>query len=281
MNKQKNFLLNKKNHRWAKLLAGSVIFLLLIALLFVFSSPLKNLFFILSIPVEKAFWAAGESASDYLSSLSQIGQLKKENSNLRRENQRLLSQITLFQAAIAESEARITVSNICEDKGFEFKMAGVIGSDGDDEITLDKGQADGVFEGMPVINQHGVLFGKIFKAYKNFSTVMLISNKNCFVSVEVLEVQEDESDVKTAGMVKGIGGLEIFLDLVLVDDTLNNGDVLVTSSLEGSFPKNLLVGRVQSIEKKDQNPHQQAKVQPFFDISSDNLFVITNYKRQL
>jgi len=72
--------------------------------------------------------------------------------------------------------------------------------------------------------------------------------------------------------------LDVVLDLVPVDDALNEGDILVTSSLEGTFPKGLLVGRITKVEKNDQSPHQRAQVQPFFNITADNLFVITNYK---
>ena len=80
------------------------------------------------------------------------------------------------------------------------------------------------------------------------------------------------------GVVKGTGKLGVYLDLVPIDDTINSGDTLVISSLENIFPKDLLVGTIGSVQKNDQNPHQQASVQPFLNPSIDNLFVITNYK---
>jgi len=54
----------------------------------------------------------------------------------------------------------------------------------------------------------------------------------------------------------------------------------VTSALDKSFPKDLLVAKINTIQKNDQKPFQQANVSLFFDIkTADNLFVITNYKR--
>jgi rod shape-determining protein MreC len=141
-------------------------------------------------------------------------------------------------------------------------------------LSINKGSADGVAEDMPVISQQGALFGKVFKVYKNYSQVMLISSKNSVINVKI-QRQETEID----GVIKGQGGLAIYMDLVPIDETINQGDIIVTSALEGTFPKDILVGTVIKVEKNDQNPHQSAQVQPFLGASTDNLFVITNYKR--
>ena len=37
---------------------------------------------------------------------------------------------------------------------------------------------------------------------------------------------------------------------------------------------------ITKVQKNDQNPHQQASVQPFLSQQIDNLFVILNYKQQ-
>ena len=47
------------------------------------------------------------------------------------------------------------------------------------------------------------------------------------------------------------------------------------------FPKDLLAAKIDQVQKNDQNPFQQAKINLYFDIRSvDNLFVITNYKQE-
>ena len=68
--------------------------------------------------------------------------------------------------------------------------------------------------------------------------------------------------------------------VLTIDNNINEGDVLITSALEKTFPKGLLIGKVVKIQKNDQKPFQQAEVKPFFNLNGlDNLFVITNYKR--
>ena len=131
---------------------------------------------------------------------------------------------------------------------------------------------------MPVISSQKVLFGRVQKAYKNFSDVLLISSKDSAVDVKIQ--QQDSSQKTVFGVVKGGGGLSLHLDLVDVDSQLNQGDVLVTSALEGLFPANLLLGNVSSVNKSDLKPFQTASVQQFFNFSdTDNLFVIINYKK--
>ncbi len=82
------------------------------------------------------------------------------------------------------------------------------------------------------------------------------------------------------GVVKGSGGLSAYLDLIPISSTINLQDVLVTSALDKSFPRDLLVGKISQIQKNDQKPFQSASIQLFFDVKTAyNLFVITNYKR--
>ena len=108
---------------------------------------------------------------------------------------------------------------------------------------------------------------------------MLVSNKNSIVNVKVQQVLGSTTS-EIDGVIKGSGGLDAYLDLIPISSEINIGDVLVTSSIEKLFPKDLLVARITKEEKNDQKPFQQAKVDLFFDIkTTDNLFVITNYKR--
>jgi rod shape-determining protein MreC len=274
MNFSDNFSINKKNNNWARFLVGAIALLFFIAGLNFFSSGAKNMFYALSAPLQKTFWTAGESSSSFLASLVNAGNLNQQNQNLKNENQRLQAEVASLQSIVSGNQAQSAVSSACQNSGFILLMAGVIGLDNQDMMTINKGLDDGIAENMPVINKQGALFGRVFKVYKRFSEVMLISNKNSVINVKV---QRQDSEID--GIAKGRGKFDVYLDLVSIDDTINQGDVLVTSALEGIFPKDLLVGTVANIEKNDQDPHQSSQIVPFLDSSADNLFVITNYKR--
>jgi rod shape-determining protein MreC len=217
------------------------------------------------------------SSSSFFGSLFNGVSLFKENENLKQENQKLLSQVAAIQSILQGNQAQSDVSTSCQDSGFNLVMAGVSGLDGDN-ISINKGLADGISEGMPVISQQGVLFGRVLKAYKNFSQIILISNKNSIVNVKIQ--QSDPLFPEINGVVKGNGGLNAYLDLIPISSEINFGDILVTSAIDKAFPKDLLVAKIIQEEKNDQKPFQQARIDLFFDVTkSDNLFVITNYKR--
>jgi len=91
----------------------------------------------------------------------------------------------------------------------------------------------------------------------------------------------DVTQTPVYGAVKGSGNLSVYLDLVNSNSKLNENDVLVTSGLEGIFPKDLLVGKITSVSQNDLKPFQTAKVQPFYDVQNiDHLLVITNYLKK-
>lgn len=274
----KNFSINKKSKNWLKLLIGALALLFLLVVINIFVSQIKNSFYILSSPLQKTFWAAGESSSGFLGSIFKVGSLAKENENLNQQNQKLLSQIASLQSIQEGNKAQSDVSVACQNTGFKLLMVGIVGSDGQDNLSVNKGSADGILEGMPVINQQNVLFGKISKVYKNFSTVMLVSNTFSVVNVKVQ--QADPTAPEIDGVVRGSGGLTAYLDLIPIASNINPQDVLVTSAIDKSFPKDLLVARIDQKQKNDQKPFQGASVDLFFDVKAvDNLFVITNYKQ--
>lgn len=201
---------------------------------------------------------------------------------LEAENQKLISQVVSLQA-INDANAAQTISSLSsQNLGFNLRIAGVIGLDGSDMLSVNKGSVDGIAVGMPVISQQNVLFGLVAKVFKNYSEVQLISSPDSVVNVKVQQNSDDASvnQSEVDGVIKGSGNLSLYLDLVPIGTEINQGDVLITSALEKKFPKDLLVGTISHVEKNDQKPFQQAQVQPFFNLNNtDNLFIITNYKQ--
>jgi len=136
---------------------------------------------------------------------------------------------------------------------------------------INKGSEDGILEKMPVITQQKSLVGKISEVYKNFSKVMLVSNKKCAFDAKIQEKN-------ISGLVKGKGNFKILLDFVPQNEKISQEDIVITSSLGGLFPAGLLVGQIEEVKKSDIEPFQQVKIKPIFNIKEINfLFVITEY----
>lgn len=266
-------LYSQKRKNLIKILVSAVLLIVLLFLLNFFNHEVKNFFYLISSPVQKLFWQTSTNFSG------------KEVSELRQKNQELLAQLSLLEQLQKENEQLRGALNLDLQKDFKLVFSQIISKDAsEDSILIDKGGEDGISENMPVIDQQKALFGKISEVYKNFSRVSLISGKD-FASDVKIQPARSATDVAGGnkdilGVAKGRGNFSLYLDLVPKDAEIREGDVLVTSNLEGRFPKDLLVGVIDKVIKEDPKPFQTAGIKPFFDLTVvDNLFVITNFKK--
>jgi len=234
-----------------------------------FSKEIKNFFYLISSPIQKALWPVGERVSDFFETISEIKNLKRENEKLKLEIQELLAENAKLKELKKENEVLREALKIGLEKEFRLTIAEVIGKDiSQDSLIINKGSKDGISKGFPVITQQKILLGKISQVYKNFSKVMLISNKNSTFSAKI-----QEKDIE--GIVKGKGNLQLFLDLIPQNAEIGEGDDIVTISLGGIFPEGLLVGEIKEVKKSDIEPFQQAEISLFFDIKKiEKLFII-------
>lgn len=287
-----------QNNRWTikiwgqKILIGIIILLLFIGFLNVFYQQVNNIFYTVTSPLLKLFWKAGDNTSGFFGSFLNAKSLTQENNNLKQENQNLLYQVSILRENIKQDRVIKEVVQNTQKNNFKLILVETIGLDAvSDFILINKGSNDGISENMPVISSQKALYGRVFKVYDDFSKVMLLSNKNSVFDVKIFTangetpstVMENSDPTKALvyGAIKGSGNLSVYLDLVSLDAQIKEGDLLVTSGLEGIFPNGLLVGKITAKNQKDLKPFQTAEVQSFFDIkNTENLFIITNYLKK-
>ncbi len=275
-----NIYTKNKNLALRDISLGIVATLVFVGFVSVFQLPIRNSVYFISSPETKFLKEAGRNTLAFFESYFNGKGLKQENSNIKEENQNLLSHISLLQESLRQNQAGTESQEVAKANNFNVVLAGVVGLNvGDDSLLINKGLDDGISQNMPLISAQKVVYGKVLKVYKNFSEVLLISSKNSVVDVKVQRA--DVTQTPVYGAVKGSGNLSVYLDLVNSNSKLNENDVLVTSGLEGIFPKDLLVGKITSVSQNDLKPFQTAKVQPFYDVQNiDHLLVITNYLKK-
>ncbi len=264
---------------------GTAIVLLIVFLIILnltnLSKEIRNIFYLISAPIQRVFWRAGARISDFFETVKEIGDLKTERDLLKAENQKLLNELFLLEELKTVNKILRDALAIGLQKDFSLILAQTISKDPfEDVILINRGLKHGISEGMTVITQQRALVGRVVEVYKNFSKVMLISNKKSSFDVKVLSLSELNSDKKEEvhGIVKGKGNLLILLDFIPYEKEIRQGDVVRTTTLGGIFPKNLLVGQITEIKRNDIQPFQQAEIEPAFDIKKiDTLFVITNH----
>ena len=277
-----NIYLKKRNFLWQKILIKTVALFAIILFLNIFQNTIRNSFFTLSSPISKTFLQAGNNSSELFNSVTAFDSVKKENNNLKEENQELLYQISILQSSLIQSHVSAEALQNTQNDKFKILPVKVVGLNlENDSILINKGLDSGIKENMPIISSQKVIYGKVTKVYNNFSLVMLISSRGSVLDVKVLQSQNSGAiKAPVHGAIRGLGGLSFYLDLINSDSEIKEGDILTTSALEGIFPADLLVGKIKSVNKDDLKPFQTADMQPFLDIkSNDNLFLIIDYQK--
>lgn len=259
-----------------RLKIGLALFLLIVFFIVLnltpFGKNVKNFFYLVSSPVQKTFWRAGDKISDFLTGFFLAEKLNKENEGLRLKIQELSTERSFLLEFKKENEILRTALDIDLEKEFKLQISEVIGKDiFQDYILIDKGIEDGISENFPVITQQKVLIGKIKEVYNNFSKVLLISNPESSFDAKL-------SETEIFGIVKGGGNLKAFLDFIPKEKEMKKGDLVISSSLGGIFPEGLLVGEVIQVEKLDVKPFQTATIKPAFNLGEiERLFIITEF----
>lgn len=260
---------SKKRRNIGKFIIAFLVIVGILFLLNFFQQEIRYFFYSISSPIQKFLWREGDNVSDFFSSLTRTNSLKKERDELNLKNQELFAEIANLKELKNENKFLREALEIGLKKDFKLILSQVIGKDiSQDFLLIDKGSNDGITKGMPVITQQKIVVGRISEVYKNFSKVILISDKKSSFDAKI-----QEKDI--SGVVKGKGNFKIILDLIPRDKEISQGDIVVTSSLGGIFPAGILVGRVKKIEKSDVEPFQYIEISPGFEITEiEKLFVI-------
>jgi rod shape-determining protein MreC len=160
--------------------------------------------------------------------------------------------------------------------GFEKEVprpmvpAQVVGSDPSPwskTAIIDKGDRDGVYLGAPVVVPEGIV-GIVIEASQQYAKVLLLIDPNSAVDALVQKT-------RARGIVKGGGDDYCVFDYVLRKHSISVGDAVVSSGLDGVFPKGFRVGRISEIVRQNAGIFQKVSVTPYVDFEIlEEVFVI-------
>jgi rod shape-determining protein MreC len=111
----------------------------------------------------------------------------------------------------------------------------------------------GVEEGMPVLSPHGVV-GRIMRVAGTKATIRLVTDPSSGTAVLTMRG-------RVQGIVSGAGGGLLKMDYVVRSADIASDDLVLTSGLDGIFPKGIPVGIVEEVEKS-QGLVQEVAVYP-------------------
>jgi len=188
--------------------------------------------------------------------------------SVERENAELKQQLESVQVELQEQRALADrtrglqqLLDLRDRSKLKTMAAEIIASSASPDfqtLTLDKGRNYGLRTDMAVIANDGVV-GRIVVPSGRAAKVQLLIDRNAAAGALV-------ERSRAQGVAKGTGDGRLLLEFVSEAADVAVGDLVVTSGIEGIFPKGFTIGRVDVVEKTGP-AYKRITVKPAVDFS--------------
>ncbi len=188
--------------------------------------------------------------------------LEEENRRLKKGNALLTQETIKYREGYLEGTRLQKLLALKERVNYPTIAARVIARDQTSiikTILINKGTSHGLRVDLPVLSDQGVV-GRIVETSSHVSKILLLIDESSNIDALVQET-------RIQGIMQGAGSLGCSLKYVSKTETVNVGNIVISSGLSGLFPKGLLFGSVKSVDKTDSGLFQKIDVTPFVDFA--------------
>lgn len=226
-------------------------------------------------PLQRGLRNVSDPVADWLSNVTEVGELSDENKALREENEKLKEEL----ARLRESEIRfkqleelLRIEQAHPEE--EYLAANVLAKDPSnlkELVAIDRGKRDGVQKGMIVVSEGHSLVGTVTAVLENHAWVTLITDPNSAVSAMVQES-------RAQGVVTGSYDHTLSIEFVSQGAAVNEGDIVLTSAIGGHYPAGLVIGEVTAVDSTPQELFKKVAVQPLARLGHlETVLVLTSF----
>jgi rod shape-determining protein MreC len=188
---------------------------------------------------------------------------------VQEENERLKQQISALQVRLQQERSLAQQSQSLQ-KLLDLKTsselattaANVIAGGASPEfrtITIDKGTSEGIHGDMAVISPAGIV-GRVIQPSPRAAKVQLLIDRNAAAGALV-------ERTRAQGVVTGTGTDNLRMDYVSGSAEVKAGDVVVTSGIDGIYPKGFVIGQIQSVNR-GAGEYSSIVIRPAVDFSA-------------
>lgn len=204
---------------------------------------------------------------DYFTSLSSV---ERENIALKRQQASNAQMLQQAQQLAAENKQLRKLLGAAEQMGVPSIMSEILYDARDPftrKIVLNRGSQHSVALGQPVIDDIGVV-GQVTRVFPLTSEVTLLTDKDQAIPVQVVR-----SGLRSVAYGRGQSGV-LDLRFMATNADIQNGDVLVTSGIDGIYPPGLAVAKVIQVENKSSDAFARIVCQPTAGINRNRQLLI-------
>jgi rod shape-determining protein MreC len=171
--------------------------------------------------------------------------LKRENDELKAKQLQAANDLLTLESLRAENTQMRKLFEAREHVPRKSSFAEILYAGRDPfsrKVVIDKGSQQGLQGGQAVIDEIGVI-GQVTRVYPLLAEVTLLTDKDQSIPVQVVR-----NGLRAVAFGGGDGGT-LDLRFMAANADIQNGDVLVTSGIDGTYPPGLPVAKVVRIER--------------------------------
>lgn len=220
-------------------------------------------------PIQEKFYSMFNPARRFINSIRDYINLREKYAGLQAENSALRKEYSDYINIKIENDSLRKLLGIKLREDYQTVPAKVTGFYLDrwqSEIILNAGGADGVREGMGVINEDG-LVGVVIRTGNSSCSVRLINDPQSSIGARILSSRK-------LGILKGSQEGRVMLDYISGEEVVFKGDIVITSEY-GNLPGEILIGRVSRVTETGNNPYKVIEIEPFVDFKRlENVLIV-------
>jgi len=233
---------------------------------------LKKPYLLLIYPFQVLGRTVSEKIDFRISTVRELNETRQEL--LKTQIELLKYRSTFAEMEILKEENRKLqqLLQLRQNVSFQNLPARIISKDSQNlfsTIIIDKGTADGLTNGLPVIGFTGgtmALVGYILECDEIFARVRTITDPMCQVGVSILGSAD-------TGILRGLAPENNICLIEYIDRKLQSlsGKQVLSSGLGGKYPKGLYIGTISEVIRKNYGLFQEAFLIPhinFFNLES-------------
>ena len=257
---------SKKNKNWI----WGLTFILIVFLHFTkILAPIENLAMSAINPLASYLYGSGSRIRNSYEENQKQKEIFSRSAELEKEVARLTVENAKFKELEQDNIKLRTQLSFLSATKYKNVLANVISQnlifdikDGDQDIVIDRGSKDGIKEGLGVINENGVIIGKVSETRDHLSKVCLTTNRNCKFAATI------NNQDRTMGITEGDLGLTIKMNFIPQLEKINLGDTVITSGLGGNISRGLVIGKVSQVNNRSNEIWQDVNIEPLFNLST-------------
>ena len=244
---------------------------------FKYAESIRSLIGIAVYPLQQVATAPGQVIAHISSYFASQNALQRENTELRARLVEAAQNAQRYEATAAELSQLRRLTGAFERLENKATPVEVLYSGRDPyarKLVVDKGTTQGVRAGQAVIDDAGVV-GQVTRVHPMVSEVTLLTDKDQAIPVQVVR-----NGLRAVAFGGGASGM-LELRFLAANAEIQNGDRLVTSGIDGTYPPGLPVATVVRVERDAAAAFARITCQPSAGVERNRYLLVLSSDARL